>query len=47
MGPFLNSENNPEKRVGQLLKIGYMDRPAGGLLATRKIWGRNKCLAKL
>jgi hypothetical protein len=30
----------PEKRVGQPLKIGYMDRPAGWQLAPRKISGR-------
>jgi hypothetical protein len=47
LGSFLNDENNPEKRVSQPLKIGYMDRPAGRLLAIRKIWGRDKFLAKL
>jgi hypothetical protein len=44
---FLNNAHNPEKRVGQPLKIGYMNRPAGWLLASRKIWGRAYFLAKL
>ena len=47
MGRFLNNENNPEKRCSQPLEIGYMDRPAGWLLAIQKISCHTKFLAKL
>jgi hypothetical protein len=47
MVPFVNNGFSPEKRVGQPLEIGYMDRPAGWLLAPRKIWSHAKFSAQL